>query len=137
VLTSSSLRPGGTIVAALQVLNSGSLSLRYAIRSTTTENALAAAIDLTVKSGVTSCTTSGFASTGTVIYGPGDLGSTTGTALVGSSAQGSQAGDRVLAASTNETLCLQASLPTYANPSVQNATTTATIDLVAEQTANN
>jgi hypothetical protein len=137
VLTSSSLRPGGTVVGSLQVNNAGSLTLRYAIRSTTTENVLAAAIDLTVKSGVTSCTTSGFASTGTVIYGPGDLGSTTGMALVGSSVQGAQAGDRTLAGGANETLCLQASLPTYVNPTAQNTTTTATFDLVAEQTANN
>jgi hypothetical protein len=136
-ITATGMSPGTTTVSSLQVLNSGSLALRYAIRSTTTENTLAGQLDLTVKSGVSSCTTSGFGSSGTVIYGPGDLGNTTGLALVGSSTQGAQAGDRTLAASANETLCLQVSLPSYAGTTSQNSSTTATIDLIAEQTTNN
>jgi hypothetical protein len=136
-ITAASMSLGTTTVSSLQVLNSGSLALRYAIRSTTTENVLASQLDLTVKSGVSSCTTSGFGSSGTVLYGPGDLGSTTGLALVGSSVQGAQAGDRTLAAAANETLCLQVSLPSNAGPISQNLSTTATIDLIAEQTTNN
>jgi hypothetical protein len=137
ILTASNMSGGDLTTGSIQVSNAGTLALRYYATSTTTENVLAGQLDLTVKSGVTSCTNGGFASTGTVLYGPADLGSVAGTVLFGDPTQGDQGGDRTLAASANETLCLQVLLPYTAGSAYQGLTTTATIALVAEQTANN
>ncbi len=57
------MAPGDQVVAPLQVANAGSLQLRYSLRSTSDAadaNTLAAALQMTVKTGVTSCTTAGF-----------------------------------------------------------------------------
>ncbi len=133
----SGMAPGDQVVAPITVANAGSLQLRYALRSTTTENPLAAALQLTVKTGVASCTTANFNATGTVLYGPGVLGTTTGTAVFGSNAAGAQAGDRVLNAATNEVLCLRVLLPTAVTSTLASTTTTATFTFDAEQVANN
>jgi hypothetical protein len=139
VITSSGLSPGSSTTAALVVTNAGTLALRYSIRSTTDENVLAAELDLTIKTGVSACTNGGFSSTGTVIYGPGDFGNTTGLVLVGNTTPGQQSDERTLPGGSNasETLCLQVTLPSSATVAVQGITSTATIALIAEQTANN
>lgn len=137
LVTFSGMAPGDQVTAPITVTNAGNMTFRYAITSTTTENTLAAQLDLTVKSGVTTCTNGGFGSSGTVLYGPGDLGSTIGVNAVGNPAQGSQAGDRTLAASANEVLCFNASLPSATGNTFQGLTSTATFAFQAEQTANN
>lgn len=130
--------PGDTVTEPLTVTNGGSTPLRYAMRSTTTENTLAAQLDLSLKVGVTSCTgTTGFNASGTVLYGPGALGSTSTADLVGSSATGGDAGDRTLAPGASETLCVHVALPTSSSNAYQGLATTATFQFVAEQTANN
>lgn len=130
--------PGDTVTGPLTVTNGGSTPLRYSVRSTTTENTLAAQLDLGVKVGVTSCTgTTGFNASGTVLYGPGALGTTSTAALVGSSAAGSDPGDRTLAPGASETLCFHVALPTSSSNAYQGLATTATFQFVAEQTANN
>ena len=83
------------------------------------------------------CTTAGFAATGTSVYGAGALGSTTGAKVLGDAAQGAQAGDRTLAAGASEVLCAQVTLPTSTGNTFQNLTTTATLKFDAEQTTNN
>lgn len=137
LVTFSGMAPGDQVTAPITVSNAGTLNLRYAVTSTTTENTLAAQLDLTIKTGVTNCTNAGFTADGTVIYGPGDLGSTTGVNIIGNPAQGSQAGDRTLAAGANEVLCFNVSLPSSTGDSYQGLSTTATFDFQAEQTANN
>jgi hypothetical protein len=137
VVTFSAMAPGDKVTAPITVSNAGSLQLRYAIKSTTTENTLAAQLDMTIKSGVTTCTNGGFTTDGTVLYGPNDFGSTSGVNVVGDPTQGSQAGDRTLNASASEVLCIQVSLPLATGNSFQSLTTTATLDFIAEQTANN
>lgn len=134
--TSPVMAPGDQVTAPITVSNVGTLDLRYAIKSTTTESVLAAVLDLTVKSGVSACTDAGFGLTGTVLYGPNDLGSTAGTNVVGNPATGAQAGDRALAASANEVLCFNVSLPLAATTG-QGLTSTATFDFMSEQTKNN
>jgi hypothetical protein len=131
------MAPGDVVTDDVVVSNAGSLALRYAIKSTTTEAVLAGQLDLTIKSGVTTCTTAGFGTDGTVVYGPGDLGSTTGVNLVGNPTQGAHSGDRTLAATSSETLCFQVSLPLATTSTYESLTTTATLDFVAEQTKNN
>ena len=137
LVTFSNMAPGDQVTAPITVQNAGNLALRYAITGTTTENVLAAQLDLTIKSGVTTCTTGGFAASGTILYGPNDLGTTTTVDLVGNPAQGANAGDRALAASASEVLCFNVILPLTTGNSFQGLTTTATFNFVAEQTANN
>lgn len=139
LVTFSNMAPGDEVVSPITVSNDGSLQLRYAVTSTTTENTLAAQLDLTIKSGVTACTTGGFDTDGAVLYGPDDLGSTTpGDNVIGNPAQGDNPpGDRTLAASTSEVLCFKVSLPIATGNTFQNATTTATFAFQSEQTTNN
>jgi hypothetical protein len=131
------MAPGDQVTNPLTVTNAGTLDLRYAVTSTTTENTLAAELDLTIKSGVATCTNAGFAGSGTVVYSTADLGNTAGINVIGNPAQGSQAGDRTLAASANEVLCFNVSLPLAATNAAQGQTTTATLAFAAEQTSNN
>ena len=137
LVTFSNMLPGDQVTAPITVTNAGANQLRYAITSTTTENTLAAQLDLTVKSGVTTCTNGGFGASGTVIYTTGDLGNTTAVNVVGDPAQGAQSGDRTLNGSANEVLCFNVSLPLATGNTYQGLTSTATFAFVAEQTANN
>ena len=72
IVSLSTMAPGDTVTGAVTVSNAGSMQMRYAIRSTTTEDLLAAQLDLTIKTGVTACNNAGFNVDGTVIYGAGD-----------------------------------------------------------------
>jgi len=138
LVTFSGMAPGDQVTNPIVVTNSGTLGLRYAVTSaTTTENTLAAQLDLTIKSGVTTCTNAGFGAGGTVIYGPADLGSMAGINIIGDPTQGAQTGDRALAGSAYETLCFNVSLPSSTGNAFQGQTTTATFTFSAEQTANN
>lgn len=137
LISFSNMLPGDQVTAPITVSNDGSDTLRYAVTSTTTENVLAAQLDLTIKTGVTTCTNAGFGTDGTAIYGAADLGSTTGVNVIGNPTQGAQAGDRPLATSGSEVLCFNAVLPLSTGNAYQNLTTTATFAFQAEQTRNN
>jgi spore coat-associated protein N len=137
LVTFSGMLPGDQVTAPITVTNDGSADMRYAITSTTTENVLAAQLDLTVKSGVASCTNANFGASGTVIYGGADLGSLAGVNIVGDPAQGAQAGDRALVAAASETLCFNVTLPLATGNAFANLTSTATFAFAAEQTRNN
>ena len=65
------------------------------------------------------------------------LGTTAGTNVVGDPTSGAQTGDRTLAGAGNDVLCVQVTLPTSTGNSFANLSTTATLDFIAEQTANN
>jgi len=132
----SGMAPGDVQYAPLTISNDGSLEMRYALSSTTTENTLAAQLDMTIAVGVSSCDASGFSS-GTTLFGPGDLGSTSGIDLIGNPATGQDSGDRVLAASASEALCFKVELPIGTGNSYQGTATSATFTAAAEQTANN
>jgi predicted ribosomally synthesized peptide with SipW-like signal peptide len=135
VVSLPAMAPGDQTTAPLTVGNLGSLALRYAVRSTTTEDVLAGALVLTIKSGVTTCNNANWSASGTTLY-TGRLGSVASDALIGSVATGANPGDRALASGASEVLCVNVTLPTAATVG-QGATTTATFDFVAEQTANN
>jgi predicted ribosomally synthesized peptide with SipW-like signal peptide len=137
LVTFSGMAPGDQVTNPITVTNAGSLELRYAVTSDTTENTLAGQLDLTIKTGVTLCTNAGFGASGTVIYGPGDLGSTAGTNVIGDPTQGEDTGDRTLVASADEDLCFNVELPTSTGDSFQGLNTTATLTFAAEQTASN
>ena len=137
LVTYSTMAPGDQVTNPITVSNAGTLELRYAVTSTTTEDTLAAQLDLTIKSGVTTCTNAGFGTDGTVIYTTGNLGSLAGVNVIGNPTQGSQAGDRTLAASGSEILCFNVLLPSSTGNTFQGLTTTATFAFQAEQTKNN
>ena len=139
-VTTGNMAPGDSVYGQVGVTNTGTLSERYAVLSTsdaTDANFLAAQLQMTVKSGVTSCTAAGFGATGTVVYGPSVLGTTTGTKVIGDAATGAQAGDRTLAAGATENLCVQVSLPSATGNAYQARSTTAVFRFDSEQTANN
>lgn len=129
------MTPGDQDTAPLLVSNGGTLDLRYAMRSTTTENVLASALVLTVKSGVVTCDDANWAASGTTLFS-GPLGSVAGTAVIGSPSVGADAGDRVLAPGASEVLCVNVTLPLAATAG-EGLSTTATFGFLAEQTANN
>ncbi len=136
VVTMPAMAPGDQVTAPLTVDNAGTLEFRYSMVSTTTEDVLAGQLDLTIKSGVTTCDNANWTADGTVLY-TGLIGSTATTAVLGSNVQGAQAGDRVLAAGANEVLCFNVALPLAANNTSQGMSTAATFTFDAEQTANN
>ena len=141
LVTFSGMAPGDKVVAPIEVSNSGTLEFRYAVKSTTTEDVLAPQLDMTVRgpaAASTGCDAAGFGTFGTgVLYATGDLGSTAGSNLIGDPAQGFQTNDRTLAAAASEFMCFQVELPLATGNSFQGLTSTATVDFVSEQTANN
>ena len=136
VLVFPDMSPGDRKVRSLQMSNDGSLELRYALKSVTTEDFMASQLELKVKSGVSTCNAGQFDADGTVLYS-GILGSLAGQNVVGDMAQGPDAGDRVLAASASEELCIKVELPVSTGNAYQGQTTEATFTVYAEQTANN
>jgi hypothetical protein len=137
VVTLSGMAPGDQVTAPLTATNGGTLDLRYAVTSTTTENLLAGVLSLEIKTGVTTCTNAGFGASGTTIYGPGVLGNTTAVNIIGDPTQGAQAGDRTLLAGANEVLCFNVILPLATGNTAQGLTSTATFAFQGEQTTNN
>lgn len=142
------MAPGGTQEGSITVTNNGSLELRYAMTSTTTDadaSSLDGQLDLTIwaeadeAGGVDDSNTDcEFVNKpATPIYDAGVLGDTTAVNVIGDPTQGSQAGDRTLAASGSELLCFYVLLPSETGNEFQDATTTATFGFSAEQTANN
>ncbi len=140
VVTYSNMAPGDQYTAPLTVTNNGTLDLRYAVTSAATDTDgkhLNSQLDLTIKTGVTDCSNSGFGTDGTSIYGAADLGSVAGINVIGDPTQGAQAGDRTLSASGSEVLCMNVKLPLSTGNAFQGAATTATFTFNAEQTKNN
>ena len=139
-LSIGNMAPGGDKVSPINVSNTGSLAERYSVTATA-ENAdgknLSAALRATIKTGVTNCTEAGFDADGTVIYGPGSVGTPAGVSVVGDPAQGQQTGDRILAAGASETLCVKVLLPSTAGNSLQAASTTVGFKFDSEQVTNN
>jgi hypothetical protein len=137
LVTFSNMAPGDQVTAPITVSNDGTLDLRYAVTSTTTENVLASQLVLEIKTGVSACTDVGFSADGTTVYGPDVLGNTTPVDAIGDPTQGGQAGDRTLAAGADEDLCFNVSLPLSTGNTFQGLTSTATFTFDGEQTVNN
>lgn len=151
LVTASNMAPGDFSESAINVSNAGSLELRYAIQRSaddTDSQGLRDSLRLRIgqkdTGGNGACDFPYYNSDGTTTTLTDDtelsedLGFPgTATDTVGDTTQGQQTGDRVLAASANEDLCFSVVLPTSAGNDLQDATTTAVFDFVAEQTANN
>ncbi|MEX0875380.1 MAG: TasA family protein [Actinomycetota bacterium] len=147
ILTASTMAPGDTVENDLTVSNDGSLELRYAIQGSATDDANGLSDTLKVRiaaQGGGACNFPYFDTAGapTGIGDDTQLYTATGfpataTNFVGDIAVGSQLGDRALSAASDEELCFSVVLPLAAGNGLQDATTTATFDFVAEQVANN
>lgn len=132
-VTLTNMAPGDSVISPLIITNNGSLPMRYAMSTATTNvdaKGLAGQLQLTIRLKTASLCS---AEDGVILYGPGALSG----GLIGSNAQGAQAGDRTLASSASETLCYKVALPIATGNAFQNASTTATFTFDAEQTANN
>lgn len=135
-LTTPLMTPGDQFTAPLTVGNAGTVELRYAMTSTTTEDVLAGELVMTIKEGVTTCDNANWGASGTNIY-TGVLGSVATTSVFGSSAQGADPGDRAIAGASDEVLCFNVTFPLAGTNAAQGITSTATFAFDSEQTANN
>lgn len=138
-LSTAGMVPGDTVTDDVVVENDGSVQLRYALSTTSTNadaKSLRDVLTLTVKTiDVTTPGTPCDNFDGTSVLAATVLGAS--GAGFGSPAVGAQAGDRTLAAAANETLCFRVTLPSGTGNAYQAATTTTTFTFDAEQTANN
>ncbi len=132
-LVLENLAPGDEQTRPIVVRNDGARRLRYAVRSATTEDTLAARLALRVVASPDGACTA----PGATLYGPAPLGSTSGINLVGDPLQGEQPGDRELRPETSEVLCFTVQLPLDAGNELQGLSTSAAFAFVAEQTAGN
>ncbi|MGH1491735.1 MAG: TasA family protein [Acidimicrobiales bacterium] len=135
-LNTPPMSPGDQYTAPLTVGNAGTVDLRYAMTSTTTEDVLAGELVMTIKSGVTTCDNANWAASGSSIYS-GVLGTVATSNILGSNAQGADTGDRTITAAGSEVLCFNVTLPLAATNASQGITSTATFTFDAEQTDNN
>ncbi len=117
----SAMAPGDSVTGTIDVVNSGTLQLRYAMTTTGDGSSiLDEQLDCVIMVGATT------------LYS-GKLSS----AAIGNPAQGSQAGDRTLSPSASETLTFTVSMPIDTSNSYQGTTCTVGFVFNAEQTANN
>ena len=135
--SATNMAPGDSAYAKLQVVNSGSLALRYSGTGGAT-GALGAQLRIGVYLLPTSGTAcnAGTVASGSVLAAAAALGAGP-TNLFGSSATGQDSGDQVLAAGNRDGLCVVATLPLSTGNGFQNTTTTVNVHFDAEQTANN
>jgi hypothetical protein len=135
------MAPGDTKYRAIEVENTGSLEMWYAVTGSsvadsggdlTTELAYSIATVATEAG----CDASAFG--GTTLFGPATIGGTE-TNLIGTKADtgNAAAGDRKLGSTDSEWLCLRTALPTSAGNSVAKSEATLTLSFYAVQTANN
>jgi len=140
MFTVSNMAPGDVQYSGIQMTNSGTLQLRYAMTTTadgnsTLDEQLNLTVDVITDDGddtiwYTADDVVGEAN----IYGPdGALAS----AAFGDPAQGANSGDRTLAASGNERLRFKVTLPLSTPDAYQGTSCTVSFVFDAEQTANN
>jgi spore coat-associated protein N len=136
----SDMVPGDVVYGGLQVSNSGSLDLRYAM-STTADGAnildeqLDLTIDVVTGAGVDTFWYTDDDVVGSAnIYGPDGVLS---SAAIGDPTTGADAGDRTLATSANERLRFTVTLPIDTDNSYEGTTCTVAFVFDAEQTENN
>lgn len=129
------MAPGDVVYGALQVLNSGSLGLRYAVTATadvgpgTGTGVLRDQLDFSLYRGAATCDAAGVAAATLVgTTGPiGGAGKTFSTFV----------DDDRLGAGASDDLCAVASLPIGTGNTFQDTSTTVTFVFDAEQTKNN
>lgn len=142
LFTVTNMAPGDTEYRSLNVVNQGTLDLRYAVTATATDpdaKALRGQLGFAVHSGVSAADcAAGNVAGGTQLFPASGFQPLGASSLVfGSTAQGQDTGDQVVAAGGNQLLCVVADLPLTTGNAYQAATTVATFTFSAEQTKNN
>jgi len=138
MFTVSNMAPGDVKYGGLQVINNGSLGLRYAMTTTADNNStLDEQLDLTIDV-VTGPGVDGIWYTADDVVGQANIYTgNLSSAFFGNPMLGQQAGDRTLAPGTSERLRFKATLPLDTGNGYQNTTCTVAFIFNAEQTANN
>ncbi len=136
----ANMAPGDTVYRSVNITNTGSLDLRYAITGLTsaeTKN-LSTVLRYTVFSGVSNAQCAvGTVGGGTALVSNLAIG-TSSSPVVGSNVTGSDPGDRVLAAAAPaDALCVAIDLPTATTSTFASASATVQLTFDAEQTKNN
>jgi len=140
MFTVSNMAPGDVEYSGVQVTNSGSLQLRYAMTTTADGNStLDEQLDLTVDV-VTGAGNDAIWFTSDDVVGEANIYGPDGAlalAAFGDPAQGADTGDRTLAASGSERLRFKVTLPLSTPDAYQGTSCTVSFVFDAEQTANN
>lgn len=136
VFTVSGMAPGDVEYGKVPVANDGSMELRYAMSSSST-NADAKGLATTLTAKVVAIASDATCDASAVSGGTAIYSGALGSAAFGSTTAGQQAGDRVLAAGTSEALCVAVTLPSATGNTVQGATTSTTLTFDGEQTHGN
>ena len=140
MFTVTNMAPGDVQYSGIQMTNSGSLQLRYAMTTTDDDTStLDEQLDLTIDT-VTGNGTDNIWYTSDDVVGEANVYGADGvlaTAAIGNTTQGAQAGDRTLAASGSERLRFKVTLPLSTGDAYQGTTCTVAFEFRAEQTANN
>ena len=135
----ANLAPGDSVYRPVNVSNTGSLDLRYAITGVTTleTKSLSTVLLYTLYSGVpVAACGAGNVTGGTALVSNVPIG-LAATPLVGSNANGADPGDRTLAAATSEPICVVMTLPIATTSTYASASATVQLTFDAEQTKNN
>ena len=128
IFNATGIGPGQTGSAALTVSNGGTMALRYALTSSSSNGD-----GLHLRDQLQLSIAPGACPGGTALFGPADIAG----AAFGAATQGADTGDRTLAAGASETLCFSWELPSATGDSFQGAATTTTFTFAAEQTVAN
>lgn len=132
------LAPGDVSYHGMEIVNAGSLDLRYSLAASSVDGAvtgLGAALQTGVKviASADACNATTYGASVTTAYAKANL-----SALgFGSSAAGAQAGDRSLTVGAGEKLCFLFDLPSTTGNALQESSTTVTFTFSSEQTKNN
>ncbi len=102
------------------------------MRVISSESRFASVLRMTIKGGVAYCDNDGFFSSGEILYGPGIAGAVDGIPAFGDPAPGPDPGDRLLKPLSEEALCLNVLLPISTDNALQAASTTVTVEFIAE-----
>lgn len=137
-VTVPTLAPGDEFTRTIPVSNDGSLQLRYAVSIAATPVTPAAGTPGTgnLADKLSVWIYGNATCTGPALGTVSPIPSAT-TALVGDPSVGAQSGDRVLAATTSETLCLRVAFALDANDDYQNTGARIALTFSSEQTVNN
>jgi len=139
-LSLDTMAPGDTAYRSLTVNNPGSLEFRYAATKSWTDStpefALSGVLVLETYALPAGAECSATADPGVNVR-LSDTLAAHGAVLFGDSATGAQDGDRTIPAGSAEVLCFHLTLPLTAGADYRASTSTVSIQVAAEQTANN
>ncbi|WP_165372758.1 TasA family protein [Pengzhenrongella frigida] len=135
------MAPGDTEFRSITVNNPGSLGYRYAVTKAWTDSNAGYPLSAVLQIATFVLPTGGTCDAASAVPAaqirPLGAISADGATLIGDPATGAHAGDRPILAGAGELLCFQITLPISVGNEYQSSTSTVSVQVVAEQTANN